>query len=83
VLQDPNQSSVNNLNNIRPEGNNRFRNKTRTYLKAKTDDLETKSKTKNITDLYKRINNFKKGYQPRTNIVMDKASDLVTGSHSI
>jgi hypothetical protein len=82
-LQDPNQSNVNNLNNRRREGSNHFRNKTKTYPKAKTDDLETNSKTKNIADSYKKINNFKKGYQPRTNIVMDEASDLVAGSHSI
>jgi hypothetical protein len=82
-LQDPNQSNVNNLNNIKCEGSNHFTNKMKTYLQATTDDLETNSKTKNITDLYKRITNFKKGYQPRTNIVMDEASDLVTGSNSI
>jgi hypothetical protein len=82
-LQDPNQSNVYNLNNIRCKGSKHFRNTTKTYLKTKTDDLETNRKMKNITDLYKRINNFKKGYQPRTNIVMDEVSDLVTGSHTI
>jgi hypothetical protein len=82
-LQDPNQSNVNNLNNIKREGCNHFGNKTKTYLKTKTDDLETNCKMKNITDLYNRINNFKNGYQPRTNIVLDEASDLVAGSHSI
>jgi hypothetical protein len=33
--------------------------------------------------LYRGINAFKKGYQPRTNIVQDKKGDLVTDSHSI
>jgi len=28
--------------------------------------------TKNITDLYRSKNAFKKGYQPRTNIVKDE-----------
>jgi len=38
------------------------------YVKAKMDKLETNSKTKNIRDLYRGINDFNKGYQPRTNI---------------
>ena len=29
------------------------------------------SKIKNIRDLYRGINNFNKGYHPRTNIVKD------------
>jgi hypothetical protein len=33
------------------------------YLKAKIDELETKSKIKNIRDLYRSL--FKKDYQPR------------------
>jgi hypothetical protein len=39
-------------------------------LKANVDLLETNSKIKNIRDLYKGISDFKKGYQPRTNIVV-------------
>jgi hypothetical protein len=38
------------------------------YLKAKNNELETKSKKKKIRDLYRDINDFKKGYQPRTNV---------------
>jgi hypothetical protein len=38
---------------------------------------------KNIGDLYRGINDFKKGYQPRTNIVMDEKGDLVADSHGI
>jgi len=33
--------------------------------------------------LYRDINAFKKGYQPRTNTVQDEKADLVTDSHSI
>jgi hypothetical protein len=33
--------------------------------------------------LYGDINDFKKGYQPRINIVRDEKSDFVTESHSI
>jgi len=38
---------------------------------------------KNIRDLYRGIKVFKKGYQPRTNIVKGKKGDLVTKFHSI
>ena len=37
---------------------------------------------KNIMDLYTGINDFKKGYQPRTNVVKDEKGDLVADSYS-
>jgi hypothetical protein len=36
----------------------------RKYLKDKINELATNSKHKNITDLYRKINGFKRGYQP-------------------
>jgi len=33
--------------------------------------------------LYRNINDFKKGYQPRTNVVMDEKGVLVADSYSI
>ena len=33
--------------------------------------------------MYRVINDFKKGYQPRTNTVQDDKGDLVADSHSI
>ena len=33
--------------------------------------------------MYRSIIDFKKGYQPRTNIVKDETGDLVTGLYSI
>ena len=33
--------------------------------------------------MYRGINDFKKGYQPRTNTVKDEKGDLVTDCHSI
>jgi hypothetical protein len=39
------------------------------YLKGKINELETNNKNKSIRDLYKGINEFKKGYQPRINIM--------------
>ena len=37
----------------------------------------------NIRDLYRGINEFKKGYQPRTNIVKDEKGNVFADSHSI
>ena len=51
--------------------------------RAKIEELETNSKIQNIRDLYRGINDFKKRYQPRCNIVKDEKGDLVADSHSI
>jgi len=40
-------------------------------------------KQKNIRDLYRGISEFKKGYQPRTNIVKDEKVYVVIDSRSI
>jgi hypothetical protein len=72
-LQDVNQSTVDNLNYVRCEASRHFRKK-KECLKAKIDELETNSKIKN---------DFKKGCQPRTNIVKDEKGDLVTDSYRI
>ena len=42
--------------------------------------LVVKSK---ISDLYRGITDFNKGYQPRPKIVEDEKGDLVTDCHSI
>ena len=59
------------------------RNKKKAYLKAKIEELETNSKINNIRDLYTDMNDFKKGYPPRTIIVKDEEGDLFADSHSI
>jgi len=82
-IHDPSQSNVGNLNSVRREASRHFRNKKKTYLKAKIEELETNSKIKNMRDFYRGISDVKKGYQPRTNIVKDDKGDLVTVSHSI
>jgi hypothetical protein len=41
------------------------------------------SKNKNIRDLYRGINEFKKGYQPRSNLVKDENVDVLSESHNI
>jgi hypothetical protein len=40
-------------------------------------------KQNNIRDLYRAINEFKKGYQPRTNLVKDERGDLLVDPHKI
>ena len=60
-----------------------FQEQRKDYLKAKIDEFENNSKIKNIRDLYRGINDLKKGYQPRTNIVRDEKDNLVTDVHSI
>jgi len=82
-IHDPSQSNVDNLNNVRRDASRNFRNKKKAYPKAKIEELETNSKIKNIRDLYRGISDFKKRYQPRTNIVKDGKGDLVADSHSI
>jgi hypothetical protein len=57
--------------------------KKKQYLKGKIDELQTNSKTKTMRDLYRDINDFKKGYQPRTNIVKDDKGDIVTDCLSV
>jgi len=81
--QDPSQNNVDNLNSVIREASTHFRNKKKVYLKAKIEELETNSKIKNSNDLYRGIGDFKKGYQPRTNIVKKENGDFVTESHII
>ena len=52
-------------------------------MRAKIEQLETNSQMKNIRYLYRGINDFKKGYQPRCNVVTDEKVDQVADSHSI
>jgi len=53
-LQDPNQSNVDNLNNLSREASRHFRNKKKEYLKDKIDELETNSKIK-ISNIYREL----------------------------
>jgi hypothetical protein len=64
------------LNNVRREASRHFRNKIREYLKDKINELESNSKNKNIRDLCRGITEFKKGYQPMTNLLKDERGDL-------
>jgi hypothetical protein len=55
----------------------------RRHLKTKIEELETDNKINNVRDLYRVINDFQKGYQPRTSIVKNEKGDLVAESDSI
>jgi hypothetical protein len=67
---------MDNLNNIRCEGSRHFRNK-REYLKDRISELATNSMNKNITDLYREIDEFKRGYQARNNLTKDENGELL------
>jgi hypothetical protein len=82
-MQDPSQSNVDNLNNVRCNAIRHFRNKKKAHLKAKIEELQINSKIINTRDLYRGITDFKQGYQPRTNIIKGEKGDLVADSHSI
>jgi hypothetical protein len=75
-LQDPSVVNEDHLRNVRREASTDFRNKKREYLKDKITEIELKSKNKNIRDLCRGITEFKKGYQPKTNLVKDERGDL-------
>jgi hypothetical protein len=59
-IQDPSQRKVDNQNNVRRDASSHFRTKKKVHLKDKIEELETNSKIKNIRQLYKDINDFKK-----------------------
>jgi hypothetical protein len=71
---EPNGASLQNLGH---NTSRTFRNKKREYLKDKINELETNNKSKNIRDLYRGINEFKKGYQPRINVIKDENGNLL------
>jgi hypothetical protein len=82
-LQDPSEINGDNLNNVRREASRHFRNKKREYLNDKINELATNSKNKNIRDPYRGIIGFKRGYQPRNDLVKDENGDLLADSHNI
>jgi len=82
-VRSPSQISVDNLNNVRRAVSRHFRNKKKAYLRARIEELESSSTISNFKDLYRSISDFKKGYQPVTDIMEDDKSDLVADCHSI
>jgi hypothetical protein len=45
------------------------------------NELATNSKNKNVRDMSEGINELKKGYQPRTNLVKDENDNICTSAH--
>jgi hypothetical protein len=82
-LKNPNQTIGDNLQNLRCKTRITFRNKKREYLKGKINELETNNKNKNIRHLYKGINEFKKGYQSRINIIKNENDNLLADPQSV
>jgi hypothetical protein len=74
-LQNPREINGNNLNNVRRKARRHFTNKKREYLKNEISWPAMNSK--NNRDLYRRINSFKKGYQPINNLVKDENGYLL------
>jgi hypothetical protein len=54
-----------------------FRIKKREYLKGKINELATNSKNNNIRDLYRGLNEFKRDYQQRNNLLKDENGNLL------
>jgi hypothetical protein len=65
------------------EASRHFRNKRRKYLKNKINELAAHSMNMSIRYLCRGIHYFKKGYQPRTNVVKDEIGDLLADSYNI
>jgi hypothetical protein len=82
-LQNPSQINGDNLKNLRSDISRTFKKKKIKYLKGKINELETNNKNKNIRDLYRGINEFKKRYQPRINIIKDENGNLLADSQNI
>jgi hypothetical protein len=82
-LRNPSEANEDNLSDVRREASRHFRKKKREYLKDKFNELQSSSKNKNIRDLYRGINGFKKGYQPRTNLVKNERGDLLADPQNL
>jgi hypothetical protein len=81
-LQNPSQISGDNLQDLRCETSRTFRKKKKEYLKGKINELQTNNRNKNIRGLYRGINEFKKGYQPRI-IIKDKNGNLLADPQGV
>jgi hypothetical protein len=68
-LQDPSEINADNLNNVKLKASKHFRNKQMVYLKDKNNEFAKNSNNKNISKLYRRISEFKRGYHTRNYLV--------------
>jgi hypothetical protein len=63
MVENPNQINKFDLQNLRRETIVIFRKKEREYLKGKINEQLTNDRNKNITDLYRGMNELKRVYQ--------------------
>jgi hypothetical protein len=82
-LQAPSEIKRDNLNNVRREASKHFRNKKREYLKDNINELAMNSKNNNIRDMCRGIDAFKRGFQPRNDLVKDENGDLLAASQNV
>jgi hypothetical protein len=82
-LQDPSETNEDNLSNVRQKTSTHLGNKKKEYLKDTINEFHSNSKNKNIRDLYRGMNEFKKGYQSRTKVVKDERGDLLADPHKM
>jgi cell shape-determining protein MreC len=59
-----------------------FQEKKREYLKGIINEITTNSKNKNIRDLYREINKFKRDYEDRNDLVKEENDHLLADSHN-
>jgi hypothetical protein len=81
-LQNLSKTEGDNLQNLRHETSRTFRNKKREHLKGKINELETKNKNKKL-EILQGIYEFKKGYQPRINIIKDENGNLLADPQTV
>jgi len=81
-LHDSSQINTHKRNNVRREPSWHFRNKGRECPDNKVNNLETHSKNKKNCKLVCRHNEFKKGYQSVSTLLLDEKGELLAQSHS-
>jgi hypothetical protein len=81
-LQNPGHTNGDNVNNARCKTSRTY-GEQKEGIPERKNELGTNSKNKNIRSLYRGTNEFKMGYQPRTNLVKDENGDVLADSHSI
>jgi hypothetical protein len=69
------------MSNIRREARGHFMIKKREYLKNKINRFWINITKKSIRGLYRGVNELKRGYQHRRNLVKDGNVELLADSH--
>jgi hypothetical protein len=82
VVPEPSQTIGDNLNNVRCENSRPFKEERENIRREKINELRKSSKTKN-TERYTEINEYKNGYQHRSNAGKGGNNDRVADSHDI